>query len=86
MEYVRTQFDCYISCVWYLHSRSAVGKHVKSMQKIPGSNLVCTFFESRYLRYVPIHTSMYWYVLVYTSMYWYILVYFTHIYNVLFRF
>ncbi len=34
-----------ISGICLLYLNSAAVKHVKSMQKITGSNLVCTFFE-----------------------------------------
>ena len=34
-----------ISGIWLLYLKSAAGMHAKSMQKITGSNLVCTFFE-----------------------------------------
>ena len=68
MEYVHKQLTCYISCIWCLYSHSAVGKHEKSMLKISGSNLVCIFFESRY---VLVCTSTYQYKLVYTGLYWY---------------
>ena len=71
MEYVHKQFTCYISGIWYLYSCSTMGKHAKSMQKISGSNLVCSFFESRYML---VCTSTYQYKLVYSCMCWYELV------------
>ncbi len=72
---------CSIYCIWCLYSRSAVGMHAKSMQKISGSKPVCIFFEPWYEQvctgmyaYVRVCTSMNQYVWVHTGMYQYVLV------------
>ncbi len=64
----------YISCIWCLCSFSAVGSSAKSMQKISGSNLVCTFCEPAPNRCERVYMRLYTSVREYIDIPWYILV------------
>ncbi len=74
---IYTNFPAVTYRVSGLYSCSAAVKPAKIMQKIAGSNLVCTIFEPRSLL---VHTSTYLHILVQHSTYQYVLLICAYIY------